>query len=377
MDSSTDANTDANTATLDAAADTGAATPDSSHAGDAQQTAGADAANTATPTTQPDGASSLATDTRNANSQPPALAAAGAKPGTPPNSPPSPAAPVVDYQKRFEDARTYMDKLARENADHRKYREQWGDLDPVQVRQQQETASRQAEALKLKPWHPGHPDAHRTDGRLARVESYKNARDAIAGDQGLDAETKTRLINSLSNASGVTQEDVALYREHQQTVQDAQVRMARDPEGFIRSIAQPMAEQIARQMVGQYDQERIRTQQTDQWMSDPKRAPLLDKYGQDVLWAMDPNTPRRDVGNTLAVLKAENEALKLKLGAERETVETANAQHIALNKRSVVKRDPNTAKAALDPVEEGLKQDLSGVDLIKHLQKRRAESVNS
>lgn len=304
---------------------------------------------------QPNGADrSTATETRSAKTIPPQV-------GQPVDT------AQVNWEKRYNDQQSYLKNLSRELADHRKHREAWGDLDPQQVRADIDRRTREAEQAKLKPWHPSHPDYARTDARLARVESFHATREAIMSDPSLAPEDKERLVRGLATRAGITSDDVGLYREHQETVEEAKRRMGRDPEGFVSNIAAPLIEQIVSRHLQQYDQYRQVSSQTEAWLTDPKRAPLLEKHAESVLWAMDDKTPRREVGIKLAALSAEVDALKSKLGSNRETVETAAAQQAALKKRAIVRRDPTTEAAQLDPLEEAKSKNLSGVELIEHL----------
>jgi hypothetical protein len=287
-----------------------------------------------------------------------------AKSETPPQDAPN-------WEKRYHDQLAYLARLARENADHRKYREQWGDLDPAQVRAEQERRAREAQALKLHPWHPQHPEHQRTTARLDRVQQYARQRDAILSDPELEPATRERLVRNLAQTSGIQQADIDLFRQHEEAVEEARVQMGRDPQGFITQTVAPFIRDAITQAVREYDEFQRVSSATNQWLNDPERRPILEKHGQDVLWAMDEKTPRREVGVTIAKLKAENEALRAKLGAERETVETAAAQQQALKARATVGRDLKTTAAPADPLADAINQNLSGVDLLDHLRRAR------
>lgn len=300
---------------------------------------------------------------RSATAQPTTQSAnAGASQQQPPD--------YAALQKRWDDQQSYIGRLQRQDAEHRKYREQWGDLDPQRVKEWYARQQQEAQARQLKPWDPRHPDAPRTDARLAAVRSFASARETIKANPSLDPETKRSLISELAQANGITNEDATLYREHEQYVQDFHSRLARDPHGTLANVVQ----QEVHAALSEYDRHRTANQAADQWLTDPQRSKLLEKHADDVLWAMNAATPRREVGLTIAQLKAENEALRTRLGGNREVVETAAAQQAALKKRSTVVRDAISAPSNDDPVETGTKQGLKGSALLAHLRAARGNA---
>ena len=357
------------TATTDAV-DTSTATPSSEPTGASalpDADAAAQAAATPIDATAALPGSSLASDTRSAITS--------KTQGQPAAAPQENAAPPVDWEKRFKDLETYTQRVARERTELRNYRQQWGDLDPQTVRQQLQAQQAEADKHKLKAWHPGHPESDRTMQRLHRAESYKASRDALLSDPAIaqmDEKSQARLLQNLAAQQGVQQDDLKLLNEFEQTTREERRQYDRDPRGYIGQIVREEATRIAQQQVQEYDQYRNMSMATEQWMQDPQRAELLTKHREAVLWAMDDKTPRREVGVTIAALAAEVQALKAKLGADRETVETAAAQKAAVTQRATVRRDPNTTRPITDPVDEGLKSNLTGVQLIEHLRARRA-----
>lgn len=366
IDTTADPAADAATATPDAITATPASEPQdgSQHQPSAEVATATTPSDGATQTHQPaEGSGSLAADTRSKIPQ-------GASPATPPNQP-----AAGDWEKRYNDQLGYMTRLAQERAEYQRKLNAWGDLDPNQVREVLRQREEQAQRLNLKPWHPQHPESARTSSRIDRVSTFKATRDAIASNPTLDRETKQNLISEAAQRARVTDEDVQLWEQHQDAVRDAQERFGRDPEGFVQAIAMPLAQQIAQQMVQQYDQYRTVSMQTEQWFGSNKDA--LDKYGREVLWAMDDKTPRRDVGLTIAQLKSENDKLRAQLGSTKETVESAAAQQAALKKGATVTRDARTSAPAVDPLKEAEQEGLTGRDLVRHLLQRRREQQQS
>ncbi len=300
---------------------------------------------------------SLSTNTRSTPQQPPSQQR--------PNG--SQTAETPNWENRWQEANRHISRLARENAEHKKYRDQWGDLKPEAVRdlvsRQQTESQRQA----LKPWHPQHPEYVSTASRLDRVESYQRTRQRILARQDLSSEQKNSELGAAAEDAEITNEDVSLFRQYDQHRKGFQERFTRDPESAIADIV----ERRVQSRLAEYDNRKQVTTATDQWLNDPKRAPILEKYADDVLWAMDQQTPRRDVGMTIAQLKAENEGLRARLGGQREVVETAAAQQAALRKRSTVTRDAVTAPTTGDPVVEAQKQGLQGNELLDYLRSKR------
>jgi hypothetical protein len=357
----TNASPDAATASTDAVANA-TATPSSEPTGTTQPSAEAAPA-ASTPSEAQAANGSFATHTRSASTQPTTQpASTGAAPQD-----------SADYKKRWEDAQPYIGRLSREAADLRKYREQWGDLNPQQVREMMQRQQADAQQRQLKPWHPQHPNFSQTEARLTAVRSFASARETIRSDPSIDDGTKARLISQLAERNQIGAEDVALYREHEQHVASFNSRMARDPEGTIADIVQRRVEDALQRYDSHY---RSASAATDQWLSDPKRSQLLEKYTDDMLQALDPATSRRDLGLTIAQLKAENEALKGRVGNQREVVEQSVAQQAALKKRSTVVRDAVSApRVDSDPVAEASKLGLTGSALIAHLRAQRSAAV--
>lgn len=353
---------DATTATMDAAADNAVATPTGEPSQPTTQIAETPAA-TEPPATPPD-ASAAQAGSSTTNTQ--------RNPNPVPPTPPAASQPAaVDWEKRYQDAQSYIGRLDRERSELRKYRESWGDLDPRQVRETMDQQRRAAEVQQVKPWHPSHPDFIKNENRMARVQGYMAARDVVTSDPNLDDGAKRARLTQLAEKMGVTNEDAQLYREHQSYVQDAHQAFARDPGAFIQS----HVERIVRSHLGHYDQTLRAQAGVDQWMQDPKHKEILEHHADDVMRVMSDQTPRRQIGIEYAAMKAEIGALKAQLGRQRETVETAQAQQTAVKKRATVSRDSVSGTAGSgDPVAEAAKQGLTGAALAQFLsEKRRAE----
>ncbi len=287
-------------------------------------------------------------------------------------SPGDPAAqPVHDWQKRYSDAQSYAQRLNDQVKQMQAKLEPWNGLDPNQVREAIEAQRKQAAQSQLRPWHPRHPESAQTDARLSRVKNYLAATRAIPADA--PPELQDRMKQSAQAEFGVTREDAALYREHEQFVQGALNEFTRDPDSYIEQRTQAAIQKA----LGEYEQFQRTNIQTQQFLTDPKNAPVIKDHADDILWAMN-NPQRREVGIAFAQQKAEIERLQALIGKNRESVATAEAQSIALKGKASVSRDPRvTPIVSGDPVQEAMAKGLKGDALLNHIEKSRANKART
>lgn len=245
--------------------------------------------------------------------------------------------------------------------------EPWQGLDPRQVRELVERQKQQAAQSSLKPWHPRHPEAAQTDARLGRVKNFLTASRGIPRD--LPPEQQQAMKRAFAAEFGVTDADATLYQEHEQYVQGALNEFTRDPQSYIEQHTQAAIQRA----LAEYEQFQSTKIQTQQFLTDPKNAPVIKEHADTILWAMN-HPQRRDVGITLAQVMAERDALKAQIGKQAESVATAEARNQALRGKANVSRDPRTSPVVTgDPVKDALAKGLKGDALIKHLENSRAQ----
>ncbi len=257
----------------------------------------------------------LTTDIRSQNSQPIADPA---------------AAPVenTDWKKRYGDAQAYSQRLNDQVKAMQTQLEPWNGLDPRQVREMVEQQRKAAAQSNLKQWHPQHPEFSRSESRLQNVKRFIAASQVVP--PGLPDEAVKAWKNDLAAGMGVTNEDAAFYREHQDHVQTSINEFTRDPDSYIETRTRNAIQRAFRE----YEQYQSTQTATQQFLTDPKNAPLIQKHADDVLWAM--NSPqRRDVGVEFARLKDENEKLRAQIGKQTESVATAEAIRARLPRRQL------------------------------------------
>lgn len=304
-------------------------------------------------------------------SAPAAAAARSAPSDTRSAIPPQPNAstpPAMDWEKRYKEANSLIGRQGRELANLRQKVQEWDGLDVQQVRALIQRQQAEAQQQNLKPWHPRHPEAARTEARIHQVRAFVSARDAIQR-QNLDPQVKQGLLNELAASSGLTDQDVQLYNEHRNYVADQRAAFDRDPGSFI----QEHVDRIVQARLNEYHEYQRAHADTHAWLHDPKHAPLIEKHRDVIAQALDERTPRRDLGMHLASLTAQVEALKAQLGQGREAVEQAKAQSTAINKRATIQRDAVAPPPAKDALDEARDKDLilDHTRLLDHLRRAR------
>jgi hypothetical protein len=279
-----------------------------------------------------------------------------------------PTQQTLDYEKQYRSILPVYTKATQQL----KAWEKFGD--PEQVSQQlaaaqqlQQQQRQQAEAQKLQPWDPRHPDASKTMQRLDRVRNYSAAVNALP--QSLSPEQRNEAAQAIARSIGVSAEDGQLYREQQEHEKNFLTSFARDPRTTIREEARQEI-QAAFQEFEQFHQLRAQTQQFLNQNQD-----LVKTHAADIEWAMN-NPARREVGIEVARLRAKVAALEAQQDGAMEAKASADAQKALTKRRNTVPRDGGTAPVETDPVAAAEKEGLTDEALANRLiQSRRTRAA--
>lgn len=275
--------------------------------------------------------------------------------------------PAQQYKALLPEYTRSQQRVKAYEAEIERMRQAYRDIDPDAARKAIERERSQAEAVKLRPWHPKHPESGRTVQRIERFSTFKAAVDAIP-----DGPDKQATAQAIAQRLGVTVDDKKLFDEHAAYERDTQGELTRDPDAFVET----RAERVFERMMAQYEQHQALRSETQQFLASNQE--VIAKHKDEVLWAMN-HPHRRDVGVELARLIEENEALKGKLGQQAETVEMAQAQRAAAGRRATVTRDTRTAAPQVDPVAKAQQLGIRGNsnDMARFLMRERARELEA
>lgn len=245
------------------------------------------------------------------------------------------------YQKRFNDTLSSATKLHQQYQEMQKQMQPWQGLDPAEVKQAMAERQRQAQVSNLKAWNAGHPEFNRYEKLKDKASNYQRLMSRAETPEQKD--TLRQLLSSEFNPAELQQLEEA-DSDNRQLLG----RFQSDPRGFLAEMVQPVIQQ-AFQQFEQYNTARSGAQQ---WLSDPGNTQLIGKYAAEMDRMMDPQVPARDKAILVAQLKAENEALKARVGKDAETVAQAAAQQDALRGRAgnATRGNPRTSQAIGDPI---------------------------
>ncbi len=257
-------------------------------------------------------------------------------------------APAIDwlkegpvFQKRFNDTLSSATKLHQQFQEQQKQLQAWQGLDPQEVRQAMAERQRQAQVSNLKAWNAGHPEFNRYQSLKDKASNYQRLLSRAETPEQKDA-LRQVLANEFAPA------ELQQLEEADQDNRQLMSRLQSDPRGFLAEMVQPVIQQ-AFQQFEQFNAARTGAQQ---WLSDPGNTQLIGKYAAEMDRMMDPQVPARDKAILVAQLKAENEALKLRVGKDAETVAQAAAQQDAVRGRAVgaARGNPRTSQSIGDPI---------------------------
>jgi hypothetical protein len=215
------------------------------------------------------------------------------------------------YKKRYNDALPHLQRTFQEKQQlEQRYQDTQKQL--LELRKQE---AERSEKMQLKDWHPRSPNYQQTKAVFDKVGNYIKAKSA------LPQEVQTpEVLRGIAEQFGVTAEDVKVYQKVEYDRQQTQEQLLADPETFIVN----RVESLITAKLQEFDQFNMAKQSAQSFLNDPKIRPLIDKYAPDMDRMMDPGVPGREKALLVAQLKAENEALKSKLGSG--AIETAQAE---------------------------------------------------
>lgn len=327
--------------------------PDSESSATATVSAG-----TSSEGTQPTTGSETTATTGTTQGTPDVTAATSASSTTQTSAPPPQATPApattIDwskegpvYQKRFNDTLAHATKLHQQYQETQKQLQPWQGLDPNTVRQAMAEQQRQAQVSNLKAWNAGHPEFNRYEKLKDKASNYQRLLSRAETPEQKDA------LRSVL-ASEFNPDELRQLEEADSDNRQLLSRFQSDPRGFLAEMVQPVIQQ-AFQQFEQYNAARTGAQQ---WLSDPGNTQLIGKYAAEMDRMMDPQVPSRDKAILVAQLKAENEALKARVGQNAEIVAQAAAQQDALQGRAgrVTRGNPRTSQSIGDPIAHLKKQ---------------------
>lgn len=244
--------------------------------------------------------------------------------------------PENPYFKRFNDAQSHIGRL------YNQYK-QYADtgLKPDEIQKIIEERKQREAASNLKPWNKGHEGYSRYTQLKSAANEFRTAMQK-AGNDPVKQEFVKEMYQGRFN-----DQDLDMIRQAEIDRQDQLEALQSDPKGFIAQHVQDLIQQH----FNQYEQYQSMRNEAHSWFSDPNKAPLIQKYGQDMARIMDQSIPMRDKAVEYAQMKAELEILRTKVAGETEQNLQNQAKNDLLNKgqRSYIKSTKQAPNVG-DPV---------------------------
>jgi len=211
--------------------------------------------------------------------------------------------PENPYLKRFNDAQSHMGRL------YNQYK-QYADtgLKPDEIQKIIEERKQREAASNLKPWNKGHEGYSRYTQLKSAANEFRTAMQK-AGNDPVKQEFVKEMYQGRFN-----DQDLDMIRQAEIDRQDQLEALQSDPKGFIAQHVQDLIQQH----FNQYEQYQTMRSEAQSWFTDPNKAPLIQKYGQDMARIMDQSVPMRDKAVEYAQMKAELEMLRAKVSGETE-----------------------------------------------------------
>lgn len=206
------------------------------------------------------------------------------------------------------------------------YRTKYADVDPDAVRKWK-AANARAEKENLPVWHKDNPKNHEFKGSLSKFKTYQ------AAMAKADTPEKKAFLQETMGAlfSQSEAEQIQKFDEHRQQFAE---QFAMDPHGTIADI-------IRSEMRGEIQTERMEMQATDevnQWMTAPDNQPIVQKYGPQMLEALNRGNQWEFV-RQMAMDRARLEGLQSRVGTADRTTAHARAQSDLAKRKAVVTKD--------------------------------------
>lgn len=202
--------------------------------------------------------------------------------------------------------------------------------DPETLRatmQQQQEAARVA---TLKPWNRGHEQHQRFQTVREQWRVDQRRLDRVAPENREAVRASLEQDYSPDDLASLRQYDDWKNREESLSPEDREDRL------------REMSRQETMAMIQQWEQTQLQRMQSQAVIQ--QHGEVLGQHMQDVEWAMNPSTPRRDLAIELAKAKAELDALKGKSVTDARQVATAQARDRITKESAGISRDGGTRR---------------------------------
>ncbi len=206
----------------------------------------------------------------------------------PPNSStnPNPAtAPPTDWQKRYSDLQSHVDKQA--HSWKQRMESQGHEMAGLQKWKQEQ--EQRAKSAALKPWSKEHPEHRKFSGLLERAKTIDSQLRALpqTDAQGQPIPPQHRQAMQDAIMAGMRPEEQQQVQEYRQWRDDFLHNFSADPQGTLL----PMVEQLAEQKVQQVMQRMQAASSVQQDFQDPTLKPMLEANREEFAKALQDGVP--------------------------------------------------------------------------------------
>ncbi len=285
------------------------------------------------------------------------------------------AAPQRDWQaelaKAEKQAADWRAKHNQSSNQLHQYRQQYADVDPDAVRKYK-AATAQAEKAQLPLWHKDNP----------RNSEFKNARSNFKMYKSAMSRAETPEERALAQkllGPAFSQQDAESIKSYEAHQQQQLEKLADDFDGTVEEVVDRRVEMLFERKMQEREMNFEANQEVNGWMTAAENKPIVDKYGPQMLEALQQGNQWQFV-RQMALDRAGLESLQSRVGTADKTSAHARAQSDLAKRKAVVSKDGNI-KPQRDIAAEAMRMakekgwaptDGRIIDLIEKLQQTNA-----
>ena len=243
------------------------------------------------------------------------------------------APPAVNWQERATQLEQRYKALQGGYTRGQEQLKQFAGVDPAAVAAFKKQQA-DADAAKLKIWHPKNPQNAQFAGTRAKLDLYRSQL------QGAKTPEARAMIEATAQTS-FTPDEMTSIREwegHKAQIMD---RFASDPDSFIQELLDKKLESTIDGRFQTLATNRAATQDVERWFTNPQNAPIVSKYALEMRQALTDKVPWPYV-RQMAMDRFRLEGVQSREAQASSKEAMAKAQIQAQKKNATITRDSKT-----------------------------------
>lgn len=241
-----------------------------------------------------------------------------------------------NWEQRYGDLRKREAELTRQLQQREAQMQQFRGVDPNAVRAWQ-MAQRRAQQENLPVWNPQNPNNARFQQTQAKWQAYKAA-------MGRAQTPEQREVIKSTLGAEFAPEEVRAVQEWENHQRQFQERMAADPYGAIATVF----DQRIQQAIQSHIQRQQAEQTVGQWFQDKANADVIQRYGQQMMAALQQGNSWNMVRDYYAN-QVKLDSVQSRVGDASKAETAAKEKERLLQGQAAVTRDPKVDKR-VDPM---------------------------